>query len=180
MNPTYASIARKYAAAFVNVAGAKFTHADFERVQGIAEFLVEHRALIFYFNLPLIKKQTIDQVLKKLFGGSSTEKLLYRLVALLLEHHRAFLLPEVLHQISDLYKSEKGIAQFAVRSSHQLADDQLETAIAFLKQATNKQIMYSYQVDPQLIAGLRLQSDTLLWEHSVKKQLLGAQQALRG
>ena len=34
--------------------------------------------------------------------------------------------------------------------------------------ATN---LYAYSIDTDLIAGVRIQSDTLLWEYSIDKQL---------
>lgn len=179
MNPTYAPLARKYAVAFLNVAGNKFEQKDLKALETVTIFFIANRTIALLFNLPGIKKNTINQVLEKLFGEFGTKELLKRLVALLLQHHRAFLLPDVLHQISDVYKQRTGIAQFQVHSSHALDEQQLQAALTFLGRITGKQVLYEYRVDSSLIAGLRLQSDTLLWEHSVKKQLLSAAQALR-
>lgn len=179
MNPTYAPLARKYAVAFLNVAGDKFDQKDLQLLETVTNFFIAHRTIVLLFNLPGAKKNTINQVLEKLFGDFHTKELFKRLVTLLLQHHRAFLLPDVLHQISDVYKQRAGITQFQVRSSHELDERQLQGALAFLRRVTGKQVLYEYRVDAALIAGLRLQSDTLLWEHSVKKQLLSASQALR-
>ena len=41
----------------------------------------------------------------------------------------------------------------------------------FLVRATGHTNIYKYKVDNALIAGVRLQSETLLWEHSIAKQL---------
>jgi F-type H+-transporting ATPase subunit delta len=180
MNPEYAPLARKYAAAFLNAAGDSFAEKDFLAIQQLADFLVANRPIVFFLNLALIKKQTVEQVLTKLFASCATTLLLQRLVNLLLQHHRVFLLPEVLHQIADLYKRDKGIVQFVVTTAHEIETSQLQKAVQFLKRSVGDKVMYTYAVDPTLIAGLRMQSDTLLWEHSVKRQLQSAWQVLHG
>jgi F-type H+-transporting ATPase subunit delta len=179
MNPNYSIVARKYAAAFLSAAGDAFTEADFFTLQQCNEFIQVNRPVIFYLNLPLIKKPVIGRVLDQLFGSCATLPLLKKLVVLLMQHHRAFLLPEVLHQISDLYKRGKKVTQFTITSSHALDDAAQQVAVQFLERETHMRVLYDYKVDPSLIAGIRLQSDTVLWEHSVKKQLNSARLALR-
>jgi F-type H+-transporting ATPase subunit delta len=180
MNPAFAPVARKYAAAFLSVAHGTFTAEDFALVDARKELLISSRAILFYLNLPIIKEPLIDRVLDLLFEKVETAALLKKVTRLLMKHHRVIILPEVLHQICDLYKKEKGLMQFTITSAHELDADLQQQLLNYLERETGLKVMPEFAPDRSLIAGVRMQSDTLLWEHSIRKQLRNAQQAIVG
>lgn len=180
MNPAYAPVARKYAAAFLSVAHQTFTYDDFMIIDARKELLLSSRAILFYMTLPVIKAPVIEKVMDLLFEGCATAPLLKKITLLLLKHHRIIILPEVLHQIGDLYKKEKGMAQFSITSAHPLDTALQQKLLAYLERETGQKIIPDFGVDRSLIAGVRMQSDTVLWEHSIRKQLRTAYQAITG
>jgi F0F1-type ATP synthase delta subunit len=100
------------------------------------------------------------------------------LVWLLISQQRVFIFADVLHHLGDLYKIKKKSSFFHIRTSHSLSKKELGSIEQFLKEATNTQIMYEHHIDKRLIAGIRLESDTLLWEYSVNKILNRMRQSL--
>lgn len=180
MNPTYAPVARKYAAAFLSVAHETFTYNDFQIIDKRKELLLETRAILFYMTLPVIKVDVIEHVMDLLFEGCATAPLLKKITLLLLKHHRIIILPEVLHQIGDLYKKEKGLAQFSILSAHPLDTVLQQKLLSYLERETGHKIIPEFSLDKSLIAGIRAQSDTVLWEHSIRKQLRTTYQMITG
>jgi ATP synthase F1 delta subunit len=180
VNPTYAPVARKYAAAFLSVAHETFSYNDFLIIDERKELLLEARAILFYMMLPVIKQPAIDRVVDLLFEGCATAPLLKRVAVLLLKHHRIIILPEVLHQIGDLYKKEKGLAQFSITSAHSLDTALQQKLLNYLEHETGQKIIPEFSIDKSLIAGVRAQSDTALWEHSIRKQLRTTYQMITG
>ncbi len=89
----------------------------------------------------------------------------------LIEHKRIWLAAAVFRRLFALYKERTGLHQFVVRSSHELTDELRIEVERFLARAAGQGSIYTYTVDNRLIAGIRMQSDTLLWENSVRKQL---------
>ncbi len=180
MNPAYAPVARKYAAAFLSVAHGTFTYDDFMIIDERKELLLETRAILFYMTLPVIKPHVIDHVMDLLFGGCATAALLKKMTLLLLKHHRIVILPEVLHQIGDLYKKEQRLAQFTITSAQPLGAELQQKLLSYLERETGMKVVPEFGIDRSLIAGVRMQSDTVLWEHSIRKQLRTAYQAITG
>lgn len=102
------------------------------------------------------------QLPKKPFGD---------LINLLIAHKRSSLMPFILRYLHEIIMEEQNIVSFTMSSAQDLTQEQQEHIKKFLAQSTNKTIIYKYTVNKDLIAGLRLQSNTYLWEHSLKKYL---------
>ena len=67
--------------------------------------------------------------------------------------------------------SRNKIARVKISSSHDITQQDLDAIERFLVNQTGLSIIYTYAIDKKLIAGIRLQSNTLLWECSINKQL---------
>jgi F0F1-type ATP synthase delta subunit len=73
---------------------------------------------------------------------------------------------------------QKNIMHIRVSSACQLTPEQKTVIQEFMAQATKKQIIDDYEVDADLINGIRIQSNTLLWEQSVAQRLRDVKQFL--
>jgi F0F1-type ATP synthase delta subunit len=67
MNSEYSVVARKYAAAFINVAGDTIDRQEFDRINVLKRFLMQNRQIMFFLNLPIMSKDTINEVLDIMF-----------------------------------------------------------------------------------------------------------------
>ena len=177
MNINEVILSRKYATAFLNLFIDKLSITDYDTIVRTAAFLKEEPTLVSYFKLPrvgAVKKK----VIAALFEEFKLPPTLKKLTDLLVQDQRLFLLPQVLKSMVQLYRQRKGIMAFEVTSSYTLTQKQLETIKDLLAAKTRKHIEYEYKVDNELIAGIRLQSDTVLWEYSIARQLAEAQRLL--
>jgi F0F1-type ATP synthase delta subunit len=172
MNDYAAIVAKKYAQAFLNIVGADFSADDFKKICVLESFLKRHRAELFFLRSTAVDEQTKLVFLDRLLAPFGTHTKLEQLAAVLARHHRLFLLSMVVGYICSLYAQQHGIEHFIIASSHELSSQECVDIVQFLKGATQHAVVYEYTQDPCLIAGIRVHSDTLLWEYSVNKQLI--------
>jgi ATP synthase F1 delta subunit len=170
MNQPAAYIARRYAKAFLDLYRDKLHVDDLEKLSTLEQFLMTNKPVLSLLNA--LQKDSRSQTL-------ALEQLLTRfevtflipVARLLLKARRMFLLPELLKQLCRLYQKWHKIMFFTVTCSRQLASEELAIIRAFLTRLTGLTVICTTSVDKNLIAGIRLQSDTLLWEYSLAKQM---------
>ncbi len=171
MNDYAVIVAKKYAQAFLNIAGDSFGVDDFKKVCALATFLKQHRAHLFFLRSPAGEERTINAFLERLLAPFGPQTPITKLVMVLARHRRLFLLSLVVQRLCQLYAQQHHITHFYMESSHELSDKERAELAAFLVRSTHDMIVYDYARDPRLIAGIRLRSDILLWEYSVNAQL---------
>ena len=164
-------VSRNYAVAFLNAFIDEISIDDFLAIRELVVFWQDNRKALYQLSMPGLafdkKMDAIDELLKKLSAPSSLKELF----ALLIRQKRELLVPDVLENVCSLYMSRKNILFFQISSAHQLSDDQVESIQQFLARKTGKTVLYTCLIDKNLIAGIRCQGETLVWEHSVRKQL---------
>lgn len=165
------SLAKKYASAFLNVWGEKILPEDFKKIVTIKDFFAQHKKDLFFLRLPHIGPSKKLQIIGDFIPECTVKPFLLRLLELLLDHKRAFLFYDVLDQLCEQYRQKNKIMIFSVISSHSLDSEQKQEIKQFLANKTGYEIEYDTIIKKQLIAGIRLQSDTLLWEYSIRKNL---------
>lgn len=173
------NLARKYATAFLNQHGSLLSLADCATFVNAQEFIKKHPHFLFLLQLPVLPKNIQQKNLDEFFAKTSLNVELKQLCNLLIDHKRLALLPELLSALKRLYLERNNIMEFTISSSHALTAQQLEDIITYLHAQTGKKIIYNNYVDKNLIAGIRLQNNTYLWEFSIERQLREINQPLK-
>jgi ATP synthase F1 delta subunit len=166
-----AVLAKKYAQAFFNVYGSQLTEDDFHNACAAGAFFEQHQKALFFLKQPVIETSIKVNTIKHALSVFHLKNQFDKLIALLATHKRLFLIMLVLEKLCELYKKYNNIMTFTISSSHKLEAAQLDILKQFLVNITGQTIVYEYMVDKKLIAGIRMESPTLLWEHSISKQL---------
>ncbi len=164
-------IAKKYAQAFLGVFIDTLSLEDMRTMQAAQQFLARHKRALFFLTLPIIDRAVKRDSLISLVDKFGLPASIKKLIDLLLVHKRTFLLRDILGAIITEYQRRYGIVSCTITSSHSLSQRNVEMIKGFLAQETGCDIIYEYKVDNRLIAGIRVQSDTFLWEYSIAKQL---------
>ncbi len=181
INETNVLLARRYAQAFFNIYHRDMREEHLPFIQKTATFLRSHSAWLTFFDFPNVKFDQQKQMIKSLLEHFVLPAVLEPLGELLCVHKRMMLLPDVLEQLAGLFLTYNGLVEFTIASMPQLADEQLCILIDFLQKKSEKRVRYTCIVDHRLIAGIRAQSSSLLWEYSIAKKLRESQQmALNG
>lgn len=178
MHFSQSELAKKYATAYLNVHGKEYAFKDIRALWRAAQFLSEHHTLLFYLSLSIVdiddKERFIDLMIQKfnLFGS------LKDLFLLMIKNKCIFLASSVLQDMYGLYKSRNNICDLRIVSSVELTQEEVDSLVNFFKDKAACTVRPRTSVDPSLIAGVRLQTDTFLWEHSIAKQLRELKQDL--
>ncbi|HSC25271.1 MAG TPA: F0F1 ATP synthase subunit delta [Candidatus Babeliales bacterium] len=173
MNHTYVDkdIAKKYATAFIKVFFTSITFADINRIEKAQKFLQTHKRTLFFLQLPQFDHKIREAMVADLVNYFSLPMQLSTIILLLIDHNRSYYIPEVLSFIIILYREQTGSIQFVCTSSQVLNEEQIESIKKFLERYIHKNITCVQSINPSLIAGIRLQSNNYLWEHSVYKHI---------
>lgn len=164
-------LARKYAYAYLNRYGAEWSFDTYQRLSELADFLQQHHAAVDYFTIAATSQEIIQRLFEQLIARFEMPESLRKLFNLLWKHKRLFILSEVMAALCYEYRKKYGIQVWTISSSHPLSNEQIEIIKKQLARRTGKIIEINIEHDAQLIAGIRLQSDTLAFEHSINKQL---------
>ena len=172
-------VARKYAQAYLNIFGDQHSFQDFCSLWRASQFLSEHHSLLFYLSLPMIqevdKKRFIDLFFEKFHLFDSLKQLFY----LLLKNKHIFLAIDVLQDIYSLYKIQHKISELKISSSSDLSEEKIEEIKKFFIHVSGlDHVVVHCSINQSLIAGIRLQSETYLWEYSIARQLNKIKQEL--
>lgn len=164
------TLAKKYATAYLNLFDEQFDLNSIGRVHEAISFF-DHPEVQSALKLPTIASDCERDNLQRVLERFQLPVSLMRLVDLLLVHKRIVLFPDILVELSKLYKERHGIATYQIISSQKLDEKDLASINAFLSKLSGKHIISTEKIHESLIAGIRLQSETTLWEYSIRKQL---------
>ncbi len=164
-------LARRYAQAYLKTFYHLLTPDHIAAFEAIHVFFTEHQPACFLMDLTLLSSEIKKNALTNLIERFKLPVSCYALMCLIIAHHRAALLAPVFHQLADLYQEQAKIMTFCVQSSVALSDEEKTGIEKFLKKQVPMQIQCSYELNPELIAGVRIFNERYLWEYSAQAQL---------
>lgn len=172
-------LARRYAKAFLNTFGEQLSIDNQKALCSGAAFFKKHKQTTFLMQLGFLEKDLKLKALAKICNEIELPTFFEKLMQLLVNHKRSFLLEEVFEQLCILFKKQLGTMEFSVKSAGLLSELQKKEIVSFLEKETGKKIFCSYEQDPSLIAGIRLQNECFLWENSIRGRLSRIQGSLK-
>ncbi len=162
-------ITAKYAQAFFNLYGPGLCEQDFWKVKQVVAFLSKNKTVLTYFNTSnLSERKKFKQLFIAYFKLPSCFEWL---LMLLQKHQRIELLSQVLQNILDLFLVSNKQLFFKLISYPALLPLQTKKIIAYLKQSTDRDILYEQLECPNLIAGLKMQSAQFLYDDTIQGRL---------
>ena len=165
-------LSRKYARAFLNIFKKEITPAVIQKIAKLVEFLNSHKQSEVYLRMSMISPKKKREVLLKIFAEFDLEhSALEKLLDVLLVKNRVQFISTILNQIVVKYNKQNNIVDAQFRYSHELDDETKKTISDFFQKKLGLHIVYKYILDKSLIAGVRLNTDTDLWEYSIRQQL---------
>ena len=172
------TLARRYAKAFVLTFKDELTPDVIACIQDVVAELKTHKAALFFLSLPSMRDAQKLKAMHQLCKTLTVSSACMRLMALLVRDKRASLLLDVFEYVLEFYQELHNIQSFTISSAQELTQEQLTAMQQFLAHTTGSDIIYTHTVNPALIAGIRAQSTTHVWEVSVAKRLRSMRLAL--
>ncbi|MCX7926512.1 MAG: ATP synthase F1 subunit delta [Fimbriimonadales bacterium] len=168
-------VARRYARALFEVALKQ------ERLQQTGDDLNNLRALMTqsdelraFFYSPLIPRDRKIARLREALSAQMQPHTL-RLLELLVEKRREKFFEAVCEEFQKLQEAHQGIARATIESAAPLTEAEQNALVQKLQQSTGKTIIPTFEVNPDLIGGVRVQ----IGDYQIDGTLRGALDRLR-
>lgn len=171
-NPLLLKIAAPYARALFDFSVDKnIMHQITADFQNLDIFLKETPELVEYLNNPVVKQEAKGEILAKTLKSQiNTET--FKFLMVLVERNRINLLSPVIISYLNLIYQTASIKMIEVSTASAFTNLQKNTLIQKLKELTNaREIRLIITVDPSLIGGFLIQTESKVVDFTVKNQL---------
>ena len=171
-NPLASKIAAPYARALFDFSVEKnIMHQITADFQNLDMFLNETPELVEYLNNPVVKQEAKGEILAKTLKSQiNTET--FKFLMVLIERDRINLLNSVINSYLELIYQTASIKMIEVVTASAFTNVQKNTLIQKLKELTNaREIRLVITVDPNLIGGFLIKTESKVIDFTVKNQL---------
>ncbi len=171
MNAVAQILARRYALAYLHTFDQDISKDALISLKEARSFFLNHKRALYFLSLPTIAKETKIKIMEHLFMQFKLPVSINRLMELVIVQKRAALWCEILQYIIDLYQQQQQLMTVLIESWPKLSNDEIDRVKQFLARKTGNDIIYTYRMNQDLIAGIKAQSGTILWECSIAKNI---------
>jgi F-type H+-transporting ATPase subunit delta len=148
-------LARKYAKALFSLGKEQNKYEGYsEALLAIAALYEESPEVGDSLTNPLYPLEARQKVMAKIAEAASADTMLTAFLNLLVEKHRAGILPDIAQEMQVMVDSEKGISHGSVTSAVELDPALLEKVQATLEKLTGTKVTLATEVDPSIIGGI--------------------------
>ncbi|HKJ65368.1 MAG TPA: ATP synthase F1 subunit delta [Desulfopila sp.] len=174
-------LARRYAKALFAVGKENDAYEAYDQtLQGVAGLYTSTPEVADALTNPLYPIDVRQKVMASLIDSMGVDKVPANFFNLLVEKKRADILPEIAEEFRMMVDEEKNISHGSVTSAVELSDELQAKIKAGLEKLTGKQVELSTSVDPSLIGGIVAKVGDLVLDGSIKTQLAGLKDSIRG
>jgi len=171
-NPLTSKIAAPYARALFDFSVEKnIMHQITADFQNLDIFLAETPELLEYLNNPIVNQKVKSEILTKALKSQlNTET--FKFLMVLVERDRINLLTTIIDSYLELIYQTASIKMIEVSTASTFTNLQKDTLIQKLKELTNaREIRLVINVDPSLIGGFLIKTESKVIDFTVKNQL---------
>lgn len=170
----FATVARPYAKALFELADEKKQLANWSQWLVELVWLVQQEkiaALIEQVDVSAAQKANeLIQILES--SGDSKSEEFRNFIRILAEEKRLVVLPEISKQYQDLVLAKEHIKQATIYTAYEIADEaQKSQIIQDLEQRFNTRLQAEFQIEPELIGGVKVEIGDQVLDLSVQGKL---------
>ena len=180
MQEQHEKIAKKYVSAFYNLYPDCLNEQTVDKLTVLACFLKRNQRFLISLSIPSVSLEQKKNYIATIVEILKLEKPLLKLFKVLLLHKRTYLLEYICHQFIILFNQKNHIQYFTIATSHAVTDQEKEVIINFLTDSLDQQITIKadFIINKNLISGIKITSETLVWENSIAHQLKNINQSV--
>lgn len=113
------------------------------------------------------KIEIIENKLKPIFSREA-----YVFISILMEHEVIYILPDILVFYKEIRDNEyNNIIRVRIIAADNIDNETIEDIIKTVKCFSNKEIVYSVEVDKDILGGIIIYIDSKVYDYSVKNQV---------
>ena len=164
-------VAKQYAKAYLIEFEDLLTSTDIDNMKSAIRFFRRHHNFMSLVSLMTKLHERKHVMIDEIFSHFSLHDSLKKLVEILLRHKRLLYFAQVLQDICSLWQMRSGTLEVTIRTATPLTESEIIKFESFFAKLSGKRIIRHVEIDPSLIAGVRMQSEIFLWEYSIAARL---------
>jgi len=162
----------QYARAFADIAIAQGApQTSVKQLADFGEAFAESGELRNFLGSPAVDLQAKHRVIEKIVTRQGASRIVRNFLFVILDHHRAHLLPEIIAAVQDVVRLRQGIAEAEVSSAVELSSAQKTELAKTLSRLTGKRIEPKYSLDPALLGGAVARVGDTIYDGSLRSRL---------
>jgi len=172
MMRSVAVLSRLYAHAFGGTVKDRISPDMVNKLEEWSQLWQPRAAAVAYLKLDNISAEVKERIVLDSAAAFESAQVLQPLVHLLVQHGRLWLIGLIIKEYVAWYRLQQGIA--FVRMYTVVAPTEQELADVrrwVMNKSGFRQVEIEVILDSTLLAGIRLESSSFVWEHSVRQQL---------
>ncbi len=170
-------IIKKYARAFLQSYKSQLQPVDLEPLSDFVYFLKHHQTLAFFAHRASTQDEKKVALYMKIFAYRSPQarpdliKAVQKLIAILADHGRLPLASGIIDLIVLRFFGVIGYQHATISTAIPVTETQQKDILESFKVLTGKKIDAKFEVDPELIAGMRIISQDYLWDSTLAQKI---------
>ncbi len=131
-------------------------------------------------NNPLYPLDVRQKVMAKIAESVQADAIMTSFLNLLIEKKRADILPDIAYELQVMVDKDQNISHGSIISAIELDQTLLGKIQATLEKLTGNKVILETQVDPSIIGGIIAKVGDLVLDGSIKTQLNGLKESIKG
>jgi F-type H+-transporting ATPase subunit delta len=173
-------ISKRYAKALLSIGKEDGNYAEYGRqLADFSALFAESGELVSVLSNPQFDLDDRRKVLAAIIDKMGLTGIVKNFLNLMLDKGRIALVPEVLEVYQGLTDDLAGLKRAEVTSAASLEDEEVARIKAVLAEVVGGQVELDVKVDQSLIGGLVARIGDLVFDGSVKTQLMGLKESLK-
>jgi F-type H+-transporting ATPase subunit delta len=166
------SAAMQYANAFADIAVAQGApQTSVKQLADFGEAFATSAELRNFLGSPAVDTKAKHRVIEKIIAQQGAGKIVRNFLFVILDHHRAQILPEIIAAVQNVVRQRQGIAEAEVSSAVELSSAQKTELAKTLSRLTGKRIEPKYSLDPALLGGAIARVGDTIYDGSLRSRL---------
>ena len=174
-------LARRYAKALFSLGKEQGKTSDYsEMLTAIASLYDGENGVGDALNNPLYPLDVRQKVMAKIAESVQADAIMTSFLNLLIEKKRADILPDIASELQVMVDKDQNISHGSIISAIELDQTLLGKIQATLEKLTGNKVILETQVDPSIIGGIIAKVGDLVLDGSIKTQLNGLKESIKG
>lgn len=166
-------IAKRYATGLVGaIESDQEFHAINQEITDFLNLIKKNKEFNHFIFSPFYPKNKKEEIVKEILKKNSFSEKSKRFILLLIEKDRLLYLEEILNLFHSIWNEKKNIHTFEVNSAYPLTEDQKKRLTEKLEKIIQGKVILKFNLDPALIGGLKIRKENILYDGSIKGNLL--------
>ena len=174
-------LAKRYAKAIFTIGQEQGNYDEYHEVlQGLANLFTETPEFSDALTNPLYPMEVKEKMMTDIVASMGVDTVMGNFLNLLVQKKRAEILPEIADAYKTMVDEAKNISHGNVISAVELSDELKTNIQTVLEKLTGKKVELSTSVDPSIIGGMVAKVGDLVLDGSIKTQLAGLKDSIKG